>query len=239
MSRIIFFILFGLIMSHCQQLHAQARKCDLTAEFVYPDPGHLFESPGNDSVVVNIINLGPDSIYPSDQYSFQLRFGGDIMFPNYATFNQYVAPNGKFSHIKRFKLNHGGNVDSFRLCVEIYAVSPPGYESLQSEKNSTYDNNRVCTYAEHRDSTYVGVHDLQEDYWSIYPNPSNGVVFVRLDTKFDFIKIYSMQGQEIDLPRSSVTKKGDIHKISGLKPGTYLVVVQTGEGILTKRLIVM
>jgi hypothetical protein len=73
----------------------------------------------------------------------------------------------------------------------------------------------------------TGIEDLHLEYWTIYPNPSNGILQIEGDGIPISIRVTSMTGQ---LELEWVQTKSKVFDLSSLKAGIYLLEVTNESG---------
>jgi hypothetical protein len=85
----------------------------------------------------------------------------------------------------------------------------------------------------------VGVNDVIDSGFAIYPNPTTGVVIIGIDeTTSDYceVTVYNSAGTIVNVLRAEISNEIKID-LSDLIPGSYLLKISIGNELLTKMLI--
>ena len=75
---------------------------------------------------------------------------------------------------------------------------------------------------------------ISNNYFSIYPNPTNSIVNIKSDNKFNEVEIYDVLGQKVLSSKISENQEIDM---SLLQSGTYLLKLKNEEVIKTTKII--
>lgn len=67
----------------------------------------------------------------------------------------------------------------------------------------------------------------------IYPNPAKDFVYIKNNQKIDSIEVYSLSGQKLNIDTND-----DKINVSQLPSGVYILNIQTGNAVVSKKLIV-
>jgi hypothetical protein len=111
-------------------------------------------------------------------------------------------------------------------CYKVKAI----YISEADTCESSFSN-------EHCAFIMVGVNEWDQDIQiSIYPNPASDVLFIEAMEKIESIIIYDSKGDKV------IRWHGDQGKVDlqvdGLAPGIYLVRVETGGGVVSRKVVI-
>lgn len=120
---------------------------------------------------------------------------------------------------------------------------------LSTNKYLDLDSNTICTeitvepyYAviliDTGEPCNIGMDELPEDLFSVYPNPTTGLVHVSA-TNYDndfVLKIVSMNGEEV-LNMPVEHQKNATFEMSHLPPGVYTVLILSENGTSTHRIV--
>lgn len=237
--RLFFLVFLGIYSS---QGFAQKRVCDLAVEIIHPTTDYTYHSPGYDSVTIAIINQGPDSLIATDMFMARRSFGGDVIVPSFYTLGKKVLMGERFEHTERFHHSLVGNVDDFRLCMEVYAWSPVSSDSLQHEKSISYTDNIACVYPNHRDSTFVGIQSVKHSQpILVYPNPSSGRVFIlgmaSMVISIREAQIFDSRGSLLTVKDMNTKEPLKTINLTDLSPGVYHLHLVTNTGIIPKKIV--
>jgi hypothetical protein len=122
--------------------------------------------------------------------------------------------------------------------TRLYVVNPiPSTTFEINEWHLLLDNgNNVCPGWGYNDPGLLSTKDVQQHSFQIYPNPVNGnTVFI--DTKNDasiaVVRIYDISGKKV-LEQTNVANQIDVQQ---LQQGMYIMQVEIGNEIVTKKLI--
>jgi len=152
--------------------------------------------------------------------------------------------NGLFSGHVRVYRNTSGTWSQIGSDVNGEAINDySGYSVSLSSDGSVLAIGAIYNSANGTNSGHVRVYDLTEilasdsfvqSKFSIYPNPSNGILNIALENNFQLEKVnfYNQSGQ---LVKTATT---DIISTLDLTIGTYFVEVVTNQGKATKKIIV-
>ena len=78
----------------------------------------------------------------------------------------------------------------------------------------------------------VDVTEIHEANVSIYPNPTKDNFFIVCDNMTN-VRIYNILGEMI----SEESVNDDRYEVGGLNAGTYFVQIETGEGVIVRRVV--
>jgi len=112
----------------------------------------------------------------------------------------------------------------------------PGWSEYTYNVTSVYDDSESVFSNDYSIDYYFGMSESQLINIEMYPNPTNGISYVRSSEDFERIKLYSINGQQLaqyDQPGNNLQID-----VSKLKPGMYLVKVEAKEGIGVYKLLV-
>ena len=84
----------------------------------------------------------------------------------------------------------------------------------------------------------VGINNLDENMWSLYPNPTRNSITLNWSSnlKVNTIRVMNVLGEVIKTS-SKVNGNSTTIDLSALPGGTYLVKLATDKGILTKHVL--
>ncbi|MCX6287734.1 MAG: T9SS type A sorting domain-containing protein [Bacteroidetes bacterium] len=84
--------------------------------------------------------------------------------------------------------------------------------------------------------TSLSVTELSETEVLVYPNPSSADIIIKGAGSILGCEIWNTAGQIVDVIRSQNSKELKVN-VSGLAPGLYFLRIQTGKGIINRKLI--
>jgi len=82
--------------------------------------------------------------------------------------------------------------------------------------------------------TLSGMAENEEKSFSIFPNPSSGLLSVNADFEFDKASVFNIQGQK--LKTQVVALNGTKIDLSKFKAGSYLIQLEKSNGTVSKTL---
>ncbi|MFT4521411.1 MAG: hypothetical protein ACI8ZN_000342 [Bacteroidia bacterium] len=232
---------FQLILIVCgMQAFAQGRACDATCAILSPIPTEVIQSPTVYDCQVALINLGPDTIKPGDEYSIGVEFGAMVYFPSFGKFTETILPGDSVFRTKTLNVNLVGNVVEAKFCAEVLFWRG-GYDSLKLETPQGRKNNKVCIEVEHRDQNY-GLSSNKpplDVYVLIYPNPASKLVQINSDLEIKSVELFNALGQKVNVPTmfNQDAQRFDL-VVASLPKGLYYVHVELASGIVRKPIVV-
>ena len=142
--------------------------------------------------------------------------------------------------------------------LELYTSAPPGW-NIQWYNNGTaipgadsanflpsntgnftvsITNPDSCMYTSLVYIYTVGINNLDENMWSLYPNPTSNLITLNwsANLKVNTIRVMNVLGEVIKTS-SKVNGHSTTIDLSALPGGTYLVKLATDKGILTKNVL--
>jgi len=80
----------------------------------------------------------------------------------------------------------------------------------------------------------VSLPEINAGNVAIYPNPGNNVIHISSDVPLDEIRILNMQGQELAVQPGKLKNTLEVN-VSHLPVGTYVVMIRSNTGVVTKK----
>jgi len=80
----------------------------------------------------------------------------------------------------------------------------------------------------------VSVQETTSLQVALYPNPGNESIHIRSEIPIDNIRMLNMQGQEVLFQQTESTKSVNLN-VTDLSVGTYVVLMETQTGVVTKK----
>ena len=96
------------------------------------------------------------------------------------------------------------------------------------------ESSMVIDYVKVYQNTTASIDDVFANKFSVYPNPSSGIINIRTDETVDKTQLYNTLGQLI-INKNSNTKQLNINSV---KPGIYLLKIYSNNNVVTKKVIV-
>jgi hypothetical protein len=141
----------------------------------------------------------------------------------------FTDANGtnKFLTNRKYRMTQNASTDSlfftnFYTTDYINSVIPTGSGSVTGIVTMSYSKYYITSRAKADISMFTGINDISNDQTGIYPNPSNGKFFIKLENYRNIeIKIYSMVGKLIH--KQELNKAVNEIDLSGFGKGMYFV----------------
>ncbi len=112
------------------------------------------------------------------------------------------------------------------------------YTATDADDNTAADDTATLTFSVTVSPMVLGIDDLTDRTFNIYPNPVSGRLTVeRKGIAGDEISIHDLTGRRIQVPVREQSPRKVVLDVSGLAGGMYLVKV-SGSGSTVRRLIV-
>ncbi len=175
----------------------------------------------NDTTLVR--EIGCDTIY-----SIKVEVAPEIEVPIFADQTKLITADG-FNKYTWIDCNNETN--KFITSEPFYSPTYISDYKVEVEKDG-------CKGISDCKSFIVSTNNINQSYFSIYPNPSsNGEFYINFYSSFKFnadneIKIYDVKGQSI---KAKIEKLGDSqYKVSQLQKGSYLISINSGKEFQSK-----
>ena len=83
----------------------------------------------------------------------------------------------------------------------------------------------------------LGVKDQQISEVNVYPNPSNGIVNISSDKNIDNVYVYDISGRLLKTFNQISSDRSTLN-LNGFAAGTYILKIQSGKKLITKKVII-
>lgn len=83
----------------------------------------------------------------------------------------------------------------------------------------------------------LGVNDQQTVELSVYPNPTSGIVNLVSGRNIDNVNVYDVSGRLVKTV-NKISSDKTVLDLSSLSSGTYILKIQTGKNVVTKKVII-
>jgi hypothetical protein len=227
-----------LIMSFFQlKTAAQRRSCDTKPIVISPEAYDTLISPSEIDLVVGIINLGPDTLIPSDNFRINYRYGGVITNYEFYGFNRLVYPGDTFFHKAKFKVAFWVSVDSVDFCAEVKAWNNNS-NGLIRETGTALSNNRGCTPTTHIDNNpIVSLNEIPyvARQTKVYPNPARDKVQVKSTTPIELV-VTNTNGLVV-FKSQNIKRECHIIDVSSWSRGLYFFTIREKENTYSQIII--
>ena len=116
-----------------------------------------------------------------------------------------------------------------------------GYSASQGSSNSRSDGTEAFDMPPTNvlDCTNMGTSELVNSELSLYPNPTKGEFYILTDKAYQdsFVTIQDLTGKTVYQSDIDLKNKRAAVNVSSLSTGVYVIVINTPEGKITKKLI--
>ena len=119
------------------------------------------------------------------------------------------------------------------VCFYVTAIYASETDSCESGFS-----NEACEFCE-----AISSEEESRSSLNIYPNPASDVLFIESSEEINYISIFNGKGEEVRR-RSEEEEKGGrgekgkaLISVKGLAPGLYLVRVETGSGVMARKML--
>ncbi|MFT4523657.1 MAG: hypothetical protein ACI8ZN_002612 [Bacteroidia bacterium] len=228
------FFVFAFLFSVAIVKAKNERKCDIGVDILTPVEGYTFRSPGLDSSIIVIRNLGPDTIIQVDNFAVTFSFAGFVYITKSGTFGKTLIPGDSLIYTGALKMIGTNPVDSIELCVKkIIAYSHPNFNGrkliIEKEGGETFGNNSTCIIVNH--AMFSGVTPLETDTegFVIYPNPAFTEIKLSGTVQPKSYRILTVDGKTI---KSSTTSNLKHISVVDLLAGYYLLEVTSENNLI-------
>lgn len=229
-------ILLMLTIAASTLSFGQGRTIDLSIHITDPAPGDSFVSPSKKTVTVFLINNGPDTIIPKDEFHVEFIFSAFHIFPKFLSFQSTVLPGDSFKYQRELDIDYSGDVASMKFCAEAFAYSK-GRDSIKTETGIGLKNNKHCVTTTHIDSAKnSSITSLNHNKASIFPNPTSDQVSITSQEVIQSCYITDLKGRLVQT-HSEVNTSTFTLDFKPFSPGIYFVTINSNKGVYTEKVI--
>ncbi|MFT4523163.1 MAG: hypothetical protein ACI8ZN_002115 [Bacteroidia bacterium] len=214
-------------------IRAQTRYCDTEPRIIQPDSFHTYNSPIDETIIIDVKNNGPDTLQENDNVRFNFTFGSIITNGVFIKVGKHVAPNESFEINHFLNYEFIGNADSIPFCVKVslYNVT----DTLLKESEKDLANNLTCIPSSWREKSGADNTPTREQssksVWT-YKNPldNNILVLKNQNTTLTMyeISIFNLTGQ-LMTSSDCMLQNGEIIIPLNVLPGLYFVNINTAD----------
>ena len=155
--------------------------------------------------------------------------------------NQTIIQGNGYANNQTYEIDieiPGNDCYSFRI---LDTGSDGGATILLKDVNGTVlnesDGNYGAGYTIEFKHGQLGLSEQDLMAVNIYPNPSSGVVNVTSDKTIDNVQVYDLSGKRIHQTSKLSTNKTELD-LSAFGKGTYVLRIETGKTVTTKKVII-
>lgn len=155
--------------------------------------------------------------------------------------NQTIIQGNGYANNQTYEIDieiPGNDCYSFRI---LDTGSDGGATILLKDVNGTVlnesDGNYGAGYTIEFKHGQLGLSEQDLMAVNIYPNPSNGVINVTSDKTIDNVQVYDLSGKRIR-QMSNLSSNKAVLDLSAFGKGTYVLRIETGKTVTTKKVII-
>ncbi len=231
---------FALICTQLALL-AQFRYADIEMKLISHEQNVFIKGPYQDTLTFEITNLGPDTIKQKDTFVFAAR---DMNNTSQAVFLfsrfglDYDLPMG-VSFRYKYPIEISTDKDFYgpiRFTISRFTKDPVG-DPLRDESEDQLYNNVVRWNITYRSAT-SSIPAASRVSSTIYPNPTNGSLYLQTDAAVRMIKaeLFDLSGRMVFSSELNGLNSEQID-LSGLKNGIYQLQIHTSEGVSLQKVV--
>lgn len=228
------------------RLYAQFfyRFADLRIYFLVPRNGDIYNSPANIDVQIQVVNQGPDNIYPTDTFYYQIATQllprqpkRKVTFPNGLNVNDsFIVTLPIRVDTNRSYPRTGFGFSNAPIC---YGPATENYGQLFQETSETWGdnwNNSVVVSYYWRAANINPLEDTEPI--RAYPNPSSDQI-VRLNKVLqeDAIECFDITGKQIVFSTVAVSRSGTLLKVKACHGQLVFIRVRENGYVQTVKVV--
>lgn len=239
---LILFILISLPSVIAQDI---PRKIDLKVDMISPEPYSVVQSPTIIEFTFRIVNQGPDTLVKEDSILYRpthsYRFDSDKSF-RFFRLNKSIIPGDSFDVSDTIHVNYHEDNYKFQLWFSYVpsAISWFANRPIQSEFIEQKKDNRASVTLIHLGSTASDKLLRSFNELSVFPNPLNENSILSVNSPFliEKVEILSDLGQTVKSAEIRSQSEFQVDLV-GIKPGSYVIALNTGDIILRRKIIIL
>jgi hypothetical protein len=133
--------------------------------------------------------------------------------------------------------------DESQYLDDSVCMAPPWYHNYKITTLLIYEGDTCESDFSNEDyDNCIGIKETLENPLHIYPNPASDVLYIESSEEIESASIIDCRGQTLEQWNNETMKQQDGARmeipLSGLAPGLYLVKVELGDVIITRKIIV-
>lgn len=217
--------------------HAQHRYADLRVKIIDPAPHSIVYSPGYLPYAFEVVNQGPDSLWPLDSMRYEMVHsgGGGRPFSRHRL-GKYVVPGDSFIIQDSIYLDFYKDYDKFEIR---FSVSPAmisrdyGDRNLWEEFWEDTKDNSASLPLRHRRS--LSVDPLEASVTRVYPNPCTTGRLTLTGVSITDIRINDVLGRVVDYEVVEQHPKQVTLSLHPKSSGMHVVQYHSGKTIINQK----
>ena len=216
---------------------AQHRYADLRVNIIDPAPNSIVYSPGYLAYAFEVVNQGPDSLWPLDSMQYiMVHSGGGTRPFSKLQLNKYVVPGDSFIIHDSIYLDFFRDYDKFEIR---FSYSPAMMSKAYGDRNlwtefweDTKDNSARLPLR-HRRSLSVG--PLDGEVARVYPNPCTTGRLTLAGVSIADIRITDVLGRVVDYEVVEQHPKRVTLSLHPQSSGMHVVQYQSDKTIINQK----
>ena len=217
--------------------HAQHRYADLRVKIIDPAPNSIVYSPGYLVYAFEVVNQGPDSLWPMDSMRYEMVHtgGGGRPFSRHQL-GKYVVPGDSFIIQDSIYIDYFRDEDDFEIR---FAVVPSmisrdyGNRNLWEEFWEDTEDNGARLKLRHRRS--LSVDPLDGEVARVYPNPCTTGRLTLAGVSIADIRITDVLGRVVDYEVVEQHPKRVTLSLHPQSSGMHVVQYQSDKTIINQK----
>lgn len=221
------------------------RKIDLKVDMVSPKPNSVVKSPALIDFTFRVTNQGPDTLIIEDSILYtpnhSFYFESDEAY-RFHRITSTILPGDSFDITDTMSVNHNKSTHLFHIWF-LYPPSAISWHTnrpIQAEFHDEKEDNRARVTLTHVGNT-ASTDELESaKQLSVFPNPvsANSLLAIISSYPIKSIELLNDLGQLVKSEATNNEKNIQLG-LEGIKPGSYVVLLHTANGVLRKKLIVL
>ena len=215
----------------------------MKAEIVNPKLGDLVQSPTNLLVTIKIINQGPDSMYSNDTLVWDVyhAFGKDELVKRRKEVRRVVAPLDSFYFNDTIYIDGYEDIDNYLVEIRPKAYGKQDKRPLDEEYWEDYRKDNIArVYVVHRKAETGNVEILNDEDFSVYPNPILGSNFTLSSEPRGEIELRVLDclgSQVFAIQTNKMEEKLNV-QLPQMQAGIYFISIKQGGELWNKKVII-
>ena len=217
---------------------AQHRYADLRVKIIDPPPYSIFYSPTVLHYAFEVVNQGPDSLWPMDSmYYIMVHTGGGSRPKTRIKLNKYVVPGDSFIVYDSIGIDYWRDEDDFEIR---FSYTPAmfshdyGSRNLWSEFHEDTKDNSASLPLKHR--RILSAEPLQPEEIRVYPNPCTTGRLTLAGPQISDLRITDVLGRGIAHRRIEQQGQATVVEVFPHHAGMYTVEYRTPNKIIRQKI---
>jgi len=215
---------------------AQHRYADLRVKIIDPAPYSIFYSPTVLHYAFEVVNQGPDSLWPMDSMRYEMvHTGGGGKPVSRQNLGRYIAPGDSFIVYDSIGIDYWRDEDDFEIRLLSFRIFSRDYGSrnLWSEFWEDTEDNRARLSLRHR--RILSAEPLQPEEIRVYPNPCTTGRLTLSGPQISDLRITDVLGRGIAHRRIEQQGQATVVEVFPHQAGMYTVEYRTPDKIIRQK----